>query len=241
MPFRTALLNLAITFMLLMVVVLVGVIMRERRPAPHPGLKIPMAGIPGYRRSDEGGVPRPIVEKFQILRSPTLVESSANEADTLRIRYGSEEYVFVLYYVDALETSMNHPQKVAEQGRWFQVSQKDIVDTGRDAALYVSQLLKDNYFNVLTRWERVPNTIRYYALIKVQLAQGPVDLADLLIQHGYARVGSLMTELPNDRRDQASYLAELKTLDQKARQAKSGIWSRSLNLDASPGTEARRK
>ena len=181
------------------------------------------------------------MEKFQILRSPTLVESSANEADTLRIRYGSEEYVFVLYYVDALETSMNHPQKVAEQGRWFQVSQKDIVDTGRDAALYVSQLLKDNYFNVLTRWERVPNTIRYYALIKVQLAQGPVDLADLLIQHGYARVGSLMTELPNDRRDQASYLAELKTLDQKARQAKSGIWSRSLNLDASPGTEARRK
>lgn len=239
MPFRTALLNLAITFMLLLVVVLAGVVMRERRPAPQPALKIPVAGIPGYSRPGEGGVPRQTVEKFQILPSPALVETSANEADTLRIRYGGEEYVFVLYYVDALETSMDHPQRVAEQGRWFQVSEKDVVETGRDAALYVSQLLKDNHFNVLTRWERVPNTVRYYAVIKVQQPQGPVYLADLLVRRGYARVGSLMTELPDDHRDQAGYLAELKALDQRARQAKSGIWARSAGLPASPAAKPR--
>lgn len=230
MPFRTALLNLAITFMLLLVVVLAGVAMRGRHDKPAQALKIPVAGIPGQTRPDEGGIPKMPVAKFEILTSPALVESSANEADTLRIKHGNEEYVFVLYYVDALETTMDHPQRVAEQGRWFQATEKDITSTGQDAALYVAKLLKDNHFNVLTRWERVPNTVRYYAVVMVQQPQGPVYLADLLVRQGYARVGSVMTELPDDRRDQATYLAELKRLDEKARQGKSGIWAKAKSV-----------
>ena len=230
MPFRTALLNLAITFMLLLVVVLAGVAMRGRNDKPVQAKKIPVAGVPGLTNADEGGVPKAAVTKFEILTSPALVESSANEADTLRIKHGSEEYVFVLYYVDALETTMDHPQRVAEQGRWFQATEKDITSTGQDAALFVAQLLKDNHFNVLTRWERVPNTVRYYAVVMVQQPQGPVYLADLLVRRGYARVGSVMTELPDDRRDQATYLAELKRLDEKARQGKAGIWAKSKSV-----------
>jgi hypothetical protein len=102
----------------------------------------------------------------------------------------------------------------------------------------VSQLLKDNHFNVLTRWERVPNTVRYYAVILVQQPQGPVYLADLLVRRGYARVGSVMTELPDDRRDQATYLAELRRLDEKARQGKAGIWAKSSSVPGVPGTKA---
>lgn len=236
MPFRTALLNLAITFMLLLVVVLVGVAMRGRHEKPPvAAVKIPVAGVPGETKPDEGGVPKATTAKFEILPSPVLVEGSANEADTLRIRHGNEEYVFVLYYVDALETTMDHPQRVSEQGRWFQASAKDINDVGQDAALYVTQLLKEHHFNVLTRWERVPNTVRYYAVIKVQQPQGPVYLADLLVRRGYARVGSVMTELPDDRRDQPAYLAELKALDEKARQSKSGIWSKATSVPGISG------
>ena len=227
MPFRTALLNLAITFMLLLVVVLAGVVMRGRQEKPVVALKIPVAGVPGETKPDEGGVPKSAVTKFEILPSPVLVESGANEADTLRIRHGTEEYVFVLYYVDALETTMDHPQRVAEQARWFQTTGKDITSVGQDAVMYVTKLLKENHFNVLTRWERVPNTVRYYAVIMVEQAQGPVYLADLLVRNGFARVGSVMTELPDDRRDQPTYLAELKNLDDKARRAKAGIWAKS--------------
>ncbi len=230
MPFRTALLNLAITFMLLLVVVLAGVIMRGKQGKPVSAVKIPVAGVPGQTQADEGGVPKMPLTKFEILTSPALVESSANEADTLRVKHGTEEYVFVLYYVDALEATMDHPQRVAEQGRWFQASEKDVTSTGQDAALYVTQLLKENHFNVLTRWERVPNTVRYYAIVVVQQPQGPVYLADLLVRRGYARVGSVMTELPDDRRDQATYLSELKKLDEKARQGKAGIWVKSKSV-----------
>lgn len=239
MPFRTALLNLAITFMLLLVVVLAGVVMRGKQAGPAVARKISVAGVPGQTRADEGGVPRETTTKFEILTSPELVESSTNEADTLRVKHGNEEYVFVLYYVDALETTMDHPQRVAEQGRWFQASEKDITSTGQDAALYVSQLLKDNHFNVLTRWERVPNTVRYYAAILVQQPQGPVYLADLLVRRGYARVGSVMTELPDDRRDQATYLAELRRLDEKARQGKAGIWAKSSSVPGVPAKGGR--
>jgi endonuclease YncB( thermonuclease family) len=57
-----------------------------------------------------------------------------------------------------------------------------------------------------------------------------VYLADLLVRRGYARVGGLRTELPDDRRDQPAYMAELKALDDKARQTKSGIWSMAANI-----------
>jgi endonuclease YncB( thermonuclease family) len=68
--------------------------------------------------------------------------------------------------------------------------------------------------------------VRYYAVIKVQQPGGPVYLADLLIRKGFARVVGLMTELPDERRDQPTYLAELKALDEKARNTKSGIWTK---------------
>ncbi len=234
MPLRSALINLAITFALLLAVVVAGMIMRARQEQAVPAKKIAVAGVPGITGPDEGGVPKPKTDQFEILPSPVLVETSANEGDTLRVRHGMDEFVFVLYYVDALETNMDHPSRVSEQGRWFQTSEKAVVELGQAAAAYVTKLLKENHFNVLTRWERVPNTARYYAIVKVQQPQGPVYLADLLIRHGYARVGSLMTELPDDSRDQAGYLDELRRLDEKARLARAGIWERSSMALPSP-------
>lgn len=227
MPFRTVMLNLAITAVMVVVVVLGGVLLKGRRSQPVPAVKIPVAGVPGETTPDEGGVPKAAVERYQILPSPVLVESRANEADTLRIRYGNEEHIFVLYFVDALETTMNHPQRVAEQGRYFgKAPDKVVLDVGNEAAAYVAQLLKDHHFNVLTKWERVPNTVRYFAIIKVEQPSGPVYLADLLIRKGYARVQGISTDLPDDKRDLPTYAVELNALAKKARETKSGIWAR---------------
>jgi endonuclease YncB( thermonuclease family) len=227
MPFRTVMLNLAITAVMVLVVVLGGILLKESRPQAVPAVKIPVAGVPGLTTADEGGVPKTALERFLILPSPMLVESRANEADTLRIRYGNEEHIFVLYFVDALETTMNHPQRVAEQGRYFgKAPDKVVLEVGNEAANYVAQMLKEKHFNVLTKWERVPNTARYYAIIKVEQPAGPVYLADLLIRRGYARVQGISTELPDDRRDLPSYMVELNALAKKARETKSGIWSK---------------
>ncbi|MEQ1750573.1 MAG: thermonuclease family protein [Prosthecobacter sp.] len=230
MPFRTVMLNLSITAVLVLVIVLGGILLRESKSKVVPAVKVPVAGVPGQTLPDEGGVPKEAVDRFQILPSPALVESRANEADTLRIRYGNEEHIFVLYFADALETTMNHPQLVAEQGRYFgKAADKTILEVGNEAAVYVAQLLKDQHFNVLTKWERVPNTVRYYAVIKVQQPSGPVYLADLLIRKGYAWVHGIPTELPDDKRDLPTYVVELSTLAKKARESKAGIWSKVTN------------
>ena len=122
---------------------------------------------------------------------------------------------------------MNHPQLVAEQGRYFgKAADKTILEVGNEASVYVAQLLKDQHFNVLTKWERVPNTVRYYAVIKVQQPGGPVYLADLLIRKGYAWVHGIPTELPDDKRDLPTYVVELSTLAKKARESKTGIWAK---------------
>jgi endonuclease YncB( thermonuclease family) len=229
MPFRTVMLNLAITAVLVLVIVLGGMLLQGLRSQTVPkALKVPVAGVPGMTTPDEGGVPKEVVPQFKILPSPLLVESRANEADTLRIRYGNEEHIFVLYFADSLETTMNHPQRVAEQGRYFgKVPDKTIIEVGQEAAAYVVQLLKDKHFNVLTKWERVPNTVRYYAVIKVQMPEGPVYLADLLIRKGYAWINGISTELPDDKRDLPTYMVELGHLAKKARESKAGIWAKS--------------
>lgn len=220
-------LNLAITSVLVLIVVLGGILLRENKSKAVAAVKVAVAGVPGQTTPDEGGVPKTAVEKFQILPSPALVESRANEADTLRIRYGDEEHIFVLYFADALETTMNHPQLVAEQGRYFgKAADKTVLEVGSEAAAYVAQLLSNNHFNVLTKWERVPNTVRYYAIIKVQQPAGPVYLADLLIRKGYAWVHGIPTQLPDDRRDLPSYVVELSNLARKARETRAGIWAK---------------
>jgi len=228
MPLRDTLLNLAITAVLVLIVVLGGILLKESRPDPLSAVPVKIAGVPGETLPDEGGRPKEVAEKFLIFPRASLVESRANEADTLRIRIGSDEHIFVLYFVDALEASMNHPQRVADQARYFgRTNDKVITSTGIEAAAYVTELLKTRPFEVITRWERVPNTLRYYALIRFVREDGQrVYLMDLLLRKGYARLDGVDTLLPGDPRDLPTYLAELMSLSRKAREEKQGVWAK---------------
>lgn len=228
MSLRDTLLNLAITAVLVLIVVLGGILLKESRPAPAQAVPVKVAGVPGETLPDEGGGARPVEEKFLIFPRASLVESRANEADTLRIRIGNDEHIFVLYFVDALEAGMTHPQRVADQARYFgHTTEAVITSTGTEAAAYVAELLKNRPFEVLTRWERVPNTLRYYALIRFVREDGQrVYLMDLLLRKGYARLDGVDTALPGDPRDLPSYLAELMALGRKAREEKEGVWAK---------------
>ncbi len=189
MPLRDTLLNLAITAVLVLIVVLGGILLKESRPSPPNAVPVKRALVPG---EDDA---RDVVEKFLIFPRATLVETRANEADTLRIRIGNDEHTFVLYFVDALEATMTHPQLVADQVRYFKhTDEKVITRAGTEAAAYVTELLKTHPFEVITRWERVPNTLRYYALIRFLREDGQrVYLMDLLLRKGYARLDGVET------------------------------------------------
>ncbi|MDZ4287624.1 MAG: thermonuclease family protein [Prosthecobacter sp.] len=223
MPFRETLLNLSITAVLVLIVVLAGILLKESRPGPVAAIPVHVADV-----STEAGNAREVKAQFEIFPRPELVESRANEADTLRIRIKGEEQIFVLYFVDALEASMNHPQRVAEQGRYFgNASDKAITDSGAEAAAYVTDLLKTHPFHVLTRWEKIANSDRYYALIIVETTAGKHEyLANLLMKKGFARVYGVDTELPAGTQDIPSYMVELQSLARAAREQKAGIWSK---------------
>jgi hypothetical protein len=226
MKLRDLLINLAITAGVVLVIVLFAVVLKSRRP------ELPKSG--GARMGGELELAaKPVSAVFQVVPGAVLVETRANEADTLRMKVGDEEHVFVLYFVDALEASDTHPQRIHDQAKWFGLTEAGpnvIVEVGQEALQYVRRLLTSCRFYVITRWERVPNTMRYYALISVEHQPGkpPVWLADLLIGEGFGRVHGLTTPFPpaSDGRTIPQYLQDLKRLSQNARQRKVGVWSR---------------
>ncbi|MFN0076351.1 MAG: hypothetical protein ACKVY0_07745 [Prosthecobacter sp.] len=228
MPLRDTLLNLAITCVLVLIIVLAAILLKESRPVPLAALPIPVAQVvPGQATNDTG---RTSLPEFKIFPKARLIESRTNEADTLRIKVSDteDEHIFVLYFVDALDASWTHPQRVQEQGRYFGVSSQRIVDEGVKAGQYVTQLLKEHAFSVMTRWEEVPDRSRFYALILVEISPGkPVYLADLLVQQGYARLAGVTTTLPADARTADEYALELQALRRQAQQKKAGIWAAS--------------
>ncbi|WP_395743170.1 hypothetical protein [Prosthecobacter sp.] len=228
MPFRDTLLNLAITCVLVLIIVLVAVLLKESRPAPLQALPVAVAQVPPGQAAQEAS--RAPLQKFKIYPKAKLVESRANEADTLRVKLSDteEEHIFVLYYVDALDASLTHPQRVQEQARYFGVSSQRVIEEGQRATQYVTQLLKKQPFTVMTRWEEVPGLSRYYAFILVEVSPGrPVYLADLLVQQGYARVAGVTSGLPADSRSINDYALELQNLRRQAQQSKAGIWAAS--------------
>ncbi|HRH95677.1 MAG TPA: hypothetical protein PLB55_07060 [Prosthecobacter sp.] len=226
MPFRDTLLNLAITCVLVLIIVLVAILLKESRPLPAQALPVPVAQVvPGQTDAGRAALP-----EFKIFPKARLIESRANEADTLRIKVSDteDEHIFVLYFVDAPDISLTHPQRVQDQARYFGVSSQRVVEEGQRAVQYVTQLLKEHPFTVMTRWEEVPGLSRFYALILVEISPGKqVYLADLLVQQGYARVAGVTSNLPADARSISDYALELQELRKRAQQSKAGIWAAS--------------
>ena len=227
MPLRDTLLNLAITCVLVLIIVLVAILLKGSRPDPLPALPVSVAQLPPGQSLEND---RAALPEFKVFPKARFIESRTNEADTLRIKVSDteDEHVFVLYFVDALDASWTHPQRVQEQARYFDVSGEKVVSEGLKATQYVTQLLKDRPFSVMTRWEQVPERSRFYALILVEHTPGSwVYLADLLVQQGFARVAGVTTSLPSDARSLNDYALELQALRKQAEQRKAGVWAAS--------------
>ncbi len=227
MPLRDTLLNLAITCVLVLIIVLVAILLKGSRPDPLPALPVSVAQLPPGQSLEND---RAALPEFKVFPKARFIESRTNEADTLRIKVSDteDEQVFVLYFVDALDASWTHPQRVQEQARYFDVSGEKVVSEGLKATQYVTQLLKDRPFSVMTRWEQVPERSRFYALILVEHTPGSwVYLADLLVQQGFARVAGVTTSLPSDARSLNDYALELQALRKQAEQRKAGVWAAS--------------
>jgi hypothetical protein len=224
MLFRETLLNLAITAVLVLIITLVAILLKESRPLPVAA--IPIGKAVEAPESGRTGSSQPVPRaEFEAYPKARLIESSNNEADTLRIKIDNfhEESVFTLYFVDAPDATLTHPQLVQDQSRYFEISQDLVLQMGAEAAEYVTSLLKNRPFTLLTRWVPVPDRSRYYALILVETEKGKEHLSSLLMQKGYARLAGQTCELP-DGMPGDEYSRRLLKLSKQARDAKAGAW-----------------
>ena len=231
MQLRQALINLAITCALVLLVLLVGLFLRSQQPPP---VAVPVAMTTTVAETKTATVvttkhtPRPVQSRFLTFPNPELIDAGTLEADTLQFRLSDGVPVFSLYFVDALEANSLSSEQIADQGRYFgKASPEAVVETGKEALAYVTSLLKTKTFHLLTRWERPPSADRYYALILVEYEKGRwTYLSDLLARQGFARVAGVTTPLPDDKRSLDTYLGELKDHTKYAREKRLGIWAK---------------
>ncbi len=163
-----------------------------------------------------------------VLPKPSLIVSRANEADTLRIRSGNKEDVFVLYFVDAAEASWIRPSRLHEQSDYFHKAPvESVLSSGNEALAWVSQLLREHPFKVYTKWGRVPDTERYYAFITVEAEPGKqFDLGEMLVRRGYGMpLGLQAKPLPDALPPLDRYKALLGKALAMAKQERAGAWA----------------
>ncbi len=160
-----------------------------------------------------------------------IQDSRMNDGDSFWIDHADGSSTqYRLYYADAPESAMksyrdgdtNH-HRVRQQAQYFGISDKQAVQTGKDAKKYVQQLLETHAFEVHSTGERVYNGARRYAFVEVEFESGPRWLHELLIERGLARIHTKPAKLPDGTSTQQQK-KRLKELERKARSEGKGAW-----------------
>ena len=139
--------------MLVLIITLVAILLKESRPVPVAAIPVGKAAPTAVA---ESSTPAPKAE-FEVFTKARLVPSKNNEGDTLRIKLDDQhdETVFTLYFVDAPEITLTHPQLVQDQARYFQISQDAVLKAGAEAAMIEAEELGISHRTVEVHKARV--------------------------------------------------------------------------------------
>lgn len=153
----------------------------------------------------------------------TLVEDRANDGDSFRARHQEKDYILRLYFVDCPEKYRHQYNggRIADQSRYFDgLTEAETVGIGEDARDFAMERLRRGPFTVLTRWEPVFDSQRFYAFVMV--GQGE-DLAELLVARGLARIHTKGENRPGGMAAKTEK-QRLLGLERKAKASKAGAW-----------------
>lgn len=236
---RAAINNGVITLVIVFFMIMVGMLLKARyrlttneaqvtqeESSVPKAIPVTIATVPEDEQVQEARAYRQ--GEWWVLPHPELVISRANEADTLRIRSGPKEDIFVLYFVDALEVRSTRPQKLREQETFYQnVQGRKLLQLGGEALAWVSDTLRKYPFVVYTMWNRVQDTERSYAMIRVEMEPGKTyDLGELLVRRGFASpAGMQINSLPESGPSKDEYLKSLGRALTQAKVNRAGAWA----------------
>lgn len=179
----------------------------------------PATKFPGQMQLPSGWV------KFENCR---LLPERSNDGDSFLVGHDGGSDTFRLYFVDCPEKESWHGQtdRLQDQARYFSLPSTEAAAlVGRAAEAFTQRLLAKP-FTVLTKWERVYDSRRFYAQVIVPTADdGPQDLANLLVREGYARIHTKGTRLPG-RMSEEQIKAMLHRLESASKAEHRGAWKK---------------
>jgi endonuclease YncB( thermonuclease family) len=181
------------------------------------------------RAPDRAAGPRPTEESiglrigraggWTVLENCRLLRRGGNDGDSFHILHDGKEYIIRLYYADAPESNLSHPERVREQADYFGIDEHDVQRLGKEAARFTERILARGPFTVVTKWEdargnsRLP---RHYGLVITDLG----DLDELLMAEGLVRLHGMRIDGPGGSRKYQT----LKQIEQTARRERVGAW-----------------
>ena len=181
---------------------------------------------------------------FEVLENCQWITNEKNDGDSFLVKHGKSEYTFKVYFVDAPETYQsdeeeNQRKGVAKQGKYFGgLSPDQTMEVGSKAKAFSAKRLKGQPFTVLTRWENVANSDRYYAFVWLpgSTEKKQIRLSDALIRNGLASIHVRAPRYQNapqfnqfedpqkSRKQQSGFIQRLRSIENQAKQAKAGAW-----------------
>jgi endonuclease YncB( thermonuclease family) len=204
-------------------------------PPPRDG-RLP---VPPPSRGDMPSVPAEKARQ-QILTNCRLKPDASNDGDSFTVMTRSCDYRFSLYFVDAPDAPLDGKQ-ISAQTAYFALSEEQLRLVARSGKDFITKILSDRTFDVVTRWERAPEeapnrevTCRAFVYLTARTGE-PTNLAALLVEQGLATVCTSQELLP-DQSNAEMFLADLQLLEQKAIAQKRGAWHYAANPNTTPVT-----
>lgn len=170
---------------------------------------------------------------FVALKNARLVDDSGNDGDSFKIAHDGGEHVLRLYFVDCPEKRRYKlvEGRLKDQAGYFGgLSLTQTLSVGVEAKAFTEALLHERRFTIQTRWERVYDSERSYAV--VQFDDGE-DLAEKLVKAGLCRIHTKGTRMPDGQRE-FDFENHLRDLEREAQAAKRGAWGKPKRAEPKP-------
>lgn len=172
---------------------------------------------------------------FVVLKNARLVEDAANDGDSFKIAHDGGEHVMRLYFVDCPEKRQYSlvNARLKDQASYFGgLSIPQTTSVGMEAKAFSEALLHEHRFTVQTRWERVYDSERSYAIV---IFDDGEDLAEKLVKAGLCRIHTKGTMMPDGQRE-FDFENHLRELERQAKAAKRGAWGKTKKAPPKPRT-----
>ena len=173
--------------------------------------------------------------RFVTLANARLVEDANNDGDSFKMAHDGGEQVLRLYFVDCPEKRQYKlvEGRLKDQAGYFGgLSIPQTLNVGLEAKTFTETRLREQRFTVQTRWERVYDSERVYAVV---LFEDGEDLAAKLVKAGLCRIHTKGTMMPDGQRE-FDFEARLRALEKEARAAQRGAWGKPKRTPAKPKT-----